>query len=269
MLKTWPRPAVENWQEAVVVGEPVGVVERPPENGRFLAAALGGQAYEPRIEIDGKVEDWQVLTELSGVDWTAFETVAYDAACANPYPTPSASPDLAGRVRFAYDETYLFLAFLVEDDGYVGYTGDDQRYFLGDAAQLLLDLDLAGDFYRASLSPDDVQIDLHPGLEAAGGPSSRAALWQLDGLQSRLLQEARVAAVPTESGYFLEAAVPWQALNFAPQPGARLGLAASVNDNDTPGSNVQECLVSTAPRRDWTDPTTWGTLILGATDGGP
>ena len=64
-------------------------------------------------------------------------------------------------------------------------------------------------------------------------------------------------------GYFLEAALPWTSLGLPPLPGARLGLAASVSDNDTPGTDVQECMISTAPQRDWQDPTTWGTLLLG------
>ena len=36
----------------------------------------------------------------------------------------------------------------------------------------------------------------------------------------------------------------------------------NINDNDTPGSNAQECIISTAPQRRWDDPTTWGTLFL-------
>jgi hypothetical protein len=56
--------------------------------------------------------------------------------------------------------------------------------------------------------------------------------------------------------------VPWKYRGFVPQPGARLGIAASVSDNDSPDTVVQECMISTAPGREWNDPTTWGTLVL-------
>ena len=60
----------------------------------------------------------------------------------------------------------------------------------------------------------------------------------------------------------LETAVPWTALGVEPQPGLVLGLAASVSDDDTEAENDQECMISTAPNRDWQDPTTWGSLLL-------
>jgi hypothetical protein len=81
----------------------------------------------------------------------------------------------------------------------------------------------------------------------------------------RELTEAVVAVGPHPYqgvGYFLEAAVPWQALGVAPAPGLALGLVAAVSDNDTPQTNVQECMIATSPKRNWRDPTTWGTLIL-------
>jgi len=245
-----PRPAIAG-------------IERPPENGWLQAPPVGADGYTAVIEIDGAWGDWDTLAQLSGVDWVGFDTVVYDTACANRHPTPTAEgyTDLGSRVRFAYDDAYLYVAFLVDDDGYVGYSGGDQRFFNGDAPQLSLDMNLSGDFSDGALSQDDLQVDLHPGLEALDGPT-RAALWQLGTLRSREFGEARVAASLTDGGYFLEASLPWRSLDFAPQPGARLGLAASISDNDTPDTDVQECMISTAPQREWDNPTTWGTLLL-------
>jgi hypothetical protein len=126
-----------------------------------------------------------------------------------------------------------------------------------------LDVDLAGDFDENKVNEDDRQVDLLPGTDGPGD-APRVALWRLgpDRPTSQEFTEAMVAAAPTDSGYFLEAALPWKYMDFAPRPGARLGIAASVSDNDTPETNVQECMISTAPKRDWRDPTTWGTLIL-------
>jgi hypothetical protein len=115
---------------------------------------------------------------------------------------------------------------------------------------------------QATVSADDLQIDLYADLRDAPGPTAgRAALWQLDTLRARDFKEAQVAAAPATIGSFLEAALPWKSLGFAPQYGASLGLAASVSDNDTPGINAQECMISTAPQRDWQNPTTWRPLL--------
>jgi hypothetical protein len=157
----------------------------------------------------------------------------------------------------AYDVENLYVAFIVNDDGLMTYTGPDERYFLGDSPQLLLDLDLNGDFDDARLSPDDVEIDLYPDFDLP-----RAAFWQLNTLSSRQFTEAIVVTTATDTGYFLEAALPWQMLNTTPQPGDRLGIVASINDNDTPETNAQECIITTSPQLDWRNPTTWGTLFL-------
>jgi hypothetical protein len=264
-----PRPAVENWRAAVITGG----TEGPPQNEQIMALPVGaGDAYPVALKIDGVLDDWETLAQLTGVDWTSFSSVVYDAACANRSSAVpiSRAADLAGRVLFAWDENYLYVAFAVIDDSYVGYSGADQRYYLGDAPQLLLDVDLAGDLNQTTLSPDDWQIDLYADLNEAQGPiAGRAALWQLDILRARDFREARVTATPADVGYFLEAALPWKSLGFTPQPGANLGLAASVSDNDTPGTNTQECMISTAPQRDWQNPTTWRpVLLLSATQGG-
>jgi hypothetical protein len=248
------RPITENLQSNVVVNVLATPSERPSENGQFQAPFSSETLL---IQIDGAQTDWETLVRQTGQAWTDFSTVTYDESCATRFPTANKLTDLAGRVQFAYDHQYLYAAFVVNDDGLTTYTGSDQRYFLGDSPQLLLDLDLNGDFEETQLSGDDVQIDLLPDVNAP-----RAAFWQLSNLSSRPFNEARVAVTPTETGYFLEAALPWQGLGPALQPGDRLGIVASISDNDTPNTNTQECIISTSPQRDWRNPTTWGTVVL-------
>lgn len=251
------RPVTEDLQRDVVVNVLATSAERLPQNGQFQAPSVGPDGDGGLLEIDGAQDDWDSLARQSGIDWTSFSVVTHDDGCANRYPGADNLTDLTSRVQFAYDEQYLYVAFVVNDDGLVTYTGEDERYFLGDSPQLLLDLDLNGDFEDSKLSADDVQVDLNP-----GGDSPRAALWQLGSLTSRPLATTLVAVTPTDTGYFLEAALPWQDMNVTPQPGDRLGIVASVNDNDTPETNTQECIISTSPQRDWRNPITWGTLLL-------
>lgn len=241
-------------------GEPL---ERPAGNGRAVAMLLGPAGYDTRVEIDGNPQDWAVLNRLDRGDWIELTTIVYDDGCARLYPNaPAGATDLAGRVRFAYDRDFLYVAFLADDEGYVPYSGADHRFFRGDSPQLLLDTDLAGDFENNRVNAGDLQVDLLPG-QRAPGYLPRAAIWQLESLTARDFSEALVAAEQTNSGYFLEAALPWNVLGIDPRPGFRLGFAASLSDNDTPGTDMQECMISTAPGRNWQDPTTWGTLVLG------
>ena len=64
------------------------------------------------------------------------------------------------------------------------------------------------------------------------------------------------------NGYGLEVAIPWASLNYPGEPGGVFGVAASISDNDDPTTDAQQCMISSTPKRDYTNPTTWGTLVL-------
>jgi len=241
----------------------IGDLERPPANGMMSAVSLIPAGYTSEIPIKADADFWLKIQELTGAEWTDMRAIIYDPNCAARYPGVASPPaiDLLGKVLFAYNESFLFVAFSVEDEGFEPYNGRDERYFLGDAPQLSLDLDLQSDFTTQKLSPDDIQVDFLPGRRVPGDRPA-VALWQLDKATSRVFTEALVAARATDTGYFLDAALPWESLGVKPQPGLKFGIAASLSDNDTPGTDVQECMISTAPERNWRDPTTWGTLVL-------
>jgi hypothetical protein len=241
-------------QTEVVVNVLADSNQRQAGNGEFQAPAVDTGL----ISIDGEQGDWETLARQSRVKPGQFTGITYDNGCAKRYPGHETAIDLSGQVQFAYDAQNLVVAFLVNDDGLVTYNGSDNRYFLGDSVQLLLDLDLNGDFNDTALSGDDVQIDILPDAAAP-----RAVLWQLSSLTARPLPDAKIAVTPTAGGYFIEAALPWASLGLAaPQPGDRLGLVAGINDNDTPNTNNQECIISTSPQRDWKNPTTWGVMQM-------
>jgi len=252
------RPITENVpQSDTVVNILETDTERGQENGQLQAPPVGTGAFAGLIQIDGEQSDWDTLAQQSGVDWQPISAITHDDGCTNRYPDSGSLTDLAGRVQLAYDAQNLYLAFVVNDDGLVTYTGPDERYFLGDSVQVLLDLDLDGDVDDTQLSADDVQVDILPNVD-----TPQAGLWQLSTLTSSQIAGAVIAVTPTDTGYFVEAALPWQQLNASPQPGDRLGLVASINDNDTPDANAQECIISTSPQRNWRNPATWGTVLL-------
>ncbi len=244
-----PRAAVTAQPVDAVVNILATPAPRAGDASQLEAARVGSGA----IQIDGQLNDWT----QTGLAWTQVSAVTFDQGCATRFPDSGRSVDLAGQVRFAYDDQNLYVAFQVDDDGYVGYSGDGESYFLGDSVQLSLDLDLLGDFNETGRNQDDWQVDFLPDPE-----SPRVGLWQLGSLTSRRFGEAQAIVSLTETGYLVEAALPWPSFGVTLQPGDRLGLAANVNDNDTPGRNTQECIISSAPQRRWDDPTSWGSLLL-------
>lgn len=251
------RPVKEEAQSDTVVNVLAASAERLPQNGQLQALPVGLGQYAGLVQIDGAQSDWDSLAQQSGVGWTAISAITHNQGCDNRFPGAENLADLAGRVQLAYDDQHLYAAFVVNDDGLVTYSSADERLFLGDSLQLLLDLDLNGDFNDTQLSGDDIQIDLLPNPDV-----SRAVLWRLSSLTATPLDEALIAVTPTDTGYFLETAIPWRMLNTNPQPGDRLGIVASINDNDTPETDAQECIISTSPQRDWRNPATWGTALL-------
>ena len=74
--------------------------------------------------------------------------------------------------------------------------------------------------------------------------------------------DVEAAAVPTDDGYRIEAKIPWSIFGVNPDVGKDYGFAFSISDNDKSGENVQQSMVSNAPNRHLTDPTTWGELTL-------
>jgi hypothetical protein len=129
--------------------------------------------------------------------------------------------------------------------------------------ELQLDTDLLGDF-DDNLSPDDFQIALSPG-NFANLPPSAVIIRGGNSAQGPSIHNIRLVAVQTTTGYEMEVAIPWQDLDAITSPNLEIGMALSAIDNDIRGTAIQEVMMSNAPNRTWTDPTSWGTLTLDAT----
>ncbi|NUM48279.1 MAG: hypothetical protein HUU38_26530, partial [Anaerolineales bacterium] len=245
----FPIVLAEDWVPITLNPEKTGAFRRPPEYGEFYAPFISESIGTNSIVMDGDGTDWQVASRSSGVNPTSIGRVVYDEACEvfNPYGVPSleASVDLAAQVMFAFDTNYLYVLYLVQDESFVPYRGEDTRLFLGDAPQLIIDTDLAGDFEDTTDSKDDLEFDFHPGFVESSGDdvgafyflyAPRAAYWNLGevgtlGLQaSRRADEVIMATWWTSDGYGIEAAIPWASLNYSGVPGGSFGVAASVSD---------------------------------------
>lgn len=200
--------------------------------------------------IDGRLGEW------SGVVAATSSNRVYSAAGWD------GTEDLTAVWQLAWDNDNLYVAVAVTDDTHVQTTSGNQ-IFRGDSVDMQFDTAREADF-GDGLSPDDFQITLSPGDFAGSSPSA----FRYQGTSSGAILDApggnnvMVAAQQTGSGYTLEAVIPWSDLNLTPSAGLTIGLALNANDNDTPGTAVQEVMLSNMPNRTLTNPTTWGTLTL-------
>ena len=167
--------------------------------------------------------------------------------------------DLSARVMVGWDNSNLYLAAEVIDEDYEQNTAG-VNLFKGDSLEVLLDTNIAADFYLTYLTPDDFQLGISPGSPLPN-EDPEAYLWypaSIDGGRSQV----NIAAVRTGDGYTVEVAIPWSVFEMIPQAGQHYGFAFSVSDNDIDGGIAQQSMISNVSTRVLANPTTWGDLLL-------
>lgn len=213
-----------------------------PRNGVLVTA----QFLSLPPVIDGELGDWNLVKyPASFVVYGASQWIN--------------GSDLSSEVMMGWNEFELFLAALVKDDIFT-QTATGENIYLGDSLEILLDTDLESDLQVNRLSPDDFQLGISPGSPSPG-LTPESFLWfpvSVEGPRNRV----RVGAVKTAGGYQVEAAVPWNIFEITPQTGIPMGFVFSVSDNDLASQAAQQSMVSIAPGRRLTDPTTWGLIVL-------
>jgi len=198
-------------------------------------------------------------------DLSEWTTTAYQADQTVPYAGDNWTgvSDVSATFYIGWDAQYLYIGVSRTDDQFVQVSYGRYMY-RGDDVELQLDLDLDGDFATTLVSSDDYQLGFSPGN--FGSLSPEAYRWYPRSLES-YLTSVTVDAVQTADGYDLEARIPWAVLGVTPVEGTHYGFALSLSDNDQPGVSTWESMVSNVSTRRTADPTTWGTLVLGAADG--
>lgn len=213
-----------------------------PNNGTVIFAYRA----ETAPLIDGDLGEW------TGTNYPVPYKV-YD-----PDNTWTGPDDLAADFRISWDADFLYLAVQVTDDIHAQNESSD-TIFKGDDVDLQIDADLAGDFTLDSLSEDDGQVGLSPGNLQNHSPESY--IW-LPAHRETSNTGINIAATKTTRGYNLESAIPWAALGGRPEPETPVGLNVNISDNDDVNNAVQQVMISTSPNRTWSNPQTWGTLII-------
>ena len=166
--------------------------------------------------------------------------------------------DLGLQFGLGWDAGYLYVAAVVSDDVHA-QSEHGAAIYTGDSLEVLLDADLGGDFDAARLDGDDYQLGISPGAAAGGTPE--AYLWFPSGRAGAPEGVRMGAHLLAPAGYALQAAIPWSLFGLSPAEGRHFGFALSVSDNDA-ATAQQQTMISSAPARLLTNPTTWGTLAL-------
>jgi hypothetical protein len=197
--------------------------------------------------------------KIDGV-WDEWNTTQYPIrAVVFGASTWKNTADLSGAYRIGWDDTYLYLAVKVNDNTY-SQNATGTNIYKGDSIELLLSTAPAGDTNKDDLSNDDYQLGISPGNPEVG-KNTEAYLW-FPAAKAGSQTAVQRAAVSMKGGYRLEAAIPWSIFGITPASGQTYAFAISISDNDQPGKVIQEKMISSAPNRDLSDPSTWGILTL-------
>ncbi|MHB8807347.1 MAG: sugar-binding protein [Anaerolineaceae bacterium] len=199
--------------------------------------------------LDGDWGDWKQST----VAYPAYYVVYGLKAWEN-------DSDCEASFILGWDESFLYVGVKVKDDAYV-QNATGEVLFRGDSIELLIDTDLAGDFYSESLNEDDFQIGIAPGKGSTSG-TKEAYLWYPVSKKGSISDQIDITSTSTAGIYRVETRIPWSVLQVTPHAGMRLGFEFSVSDNDNPAENVQQTMVANIATHAFLNPTTWGEVIL-------
>jgi len=217
---------------------------RPAENGTVLQATY---TVNPPV-LDSKLLDWESPLSYS-VPHVALGNTENGA-----------------RLGLRWDHKYLYFAVRVMDNTFSQETSGAANLLQGDAVEIMLDMDLRGDYCDSIMSSDDYQLGISPGYLSDPSLQSPAAyLFYPLGKKGpvEIGVSAALAAAPEMKGWILEARIPWSLLSVSPTGGESYGFVFSVADNDQFGAVNQDGIISTSPRRTVPpNPMLWGTIQI-------
>lgn len=203
----------------------------------------------PAPTIDGNWAEWKAVAKEYPANFVVFGKQNWQNA-----------DDLSASYYVGWDSSFLYVAVKVHDEKYVQLAHGADIY-KGDSIELLIDTNVSGDYYVQRLNNDDYQIGISPGSPSIADENPEVYRWFPSG-KAGSLTNVTVSAQDEVTIYRVEAAIPWSDLGITPAHGMHLGFGVSVSDDDTPGVQSQDKMVSSLPNRRLTDPTTWGDLLL-------
>lgn len=190
---------------------------------RYVGGGLGVPKVKGGVTFDGKLGDpaWKravtaTLDEAGQYAILTKETAGWDGV-----------EDLSGTMHLLWDDQYLYLGMEVKDDIF-SQPKTDSGIWCGDGLQFLVDpcrafTEKPGKYdYAVSLSSKGPQAWCYASADAVKAPSGE-------------VKDFRLKITPSghRGGMVYEVAIPWNRVSpFVPAPGADLGLAMIINEDD-------------------------------------
>ena len=228
----------------------------PDASAMPTAEALRAE-QAPLIDGVADAAEWEAATPIEVS--TASETVA---AAGTVWGSQTDAADLTSQYRVRWDDDALYLLEERSDDS-LTFSSDGPALYGSDASMFFLDLgdEPSGSIYRDG----DYAI-----LAAPESPSGGPRIWLREGRDAGAreipLDAATIAATVTDTGYTMEIAVPWSALQvtpFAPEIGMEIRFTVLATDNDGDGDWGQIMWAGTGD-----DQAKWGALRFVTADDG-
>ena len=203
------------------------------------------KAKEP-VQVDG---------QISGGEWEDAITNSMISNLVNG--TVDGVEDLSASVSFKWDEDNLYFLFQITDDSRSLDSTDGDPFVLNtfddDSIEIYFDinntktggLDRSSKRYQYRFIPqNDGEIESFPALLPTQG-------FQL--------------ATLGDEAYVLEISMPWETLNLDnPEEGQVIGFDVALNDDDDGDGRDGQLLWYATGADDWSDPATWGSILLTA-----
>lgn len=232
----------------VTVGTPPAIVPTVTLGSGISSSQVTAAQLPVAPLIDGLLSEWATVPAVTSA-FRVYNSTGWDG-----------TSDLSAVWRLAWDNSNLYLAVEVTDNVHVQIESGNQ-IFRGDSLEIQFDSNRPAG--AAQVNPATFQFVLSPGNFNDLPPSA----FRFQGNNEGQIPDAPghhliLAAQQTATGYILEAAIPWADVNVSPGSGRVYGLALNANDNDTPGTAIQEVMMSNVSTRTLRDPRTWGSLTL-------
>lgn len=192
---------------------------------------------DPPPSIDGRMGEWERVPNVWIVN--RKEQAVY---AGNKWKTPA---DLSGKVWLAWRYEYLYLAVDVTDDRHI-QSERGVNMWKGDHIELYLDLTPDADPQRSNFGDGQMQFGFSPGNFQHTGDSindiaPEAVIYRPERAAAK---GVLVAVQKTDTGYALEAAIPWGLLGVErPEKGMPINLEVGLSDTDGTES-VQEKMMT-------------------------
>ena len=175
--------------------------------------------YVPQgILVDGFLKDWP----------TSSGTIVLSQAQNKEFGEFEGPEDIGAKIRFAWDNEYLYFVVKVTDDDVV-VKRSGKNIWRDDLFELYIDPAGDGLFWN---DPADFQLGFRPGRD-----TRELSAWSwFQGGEDPIEKKTAIAKSYTdEKGYIIEGAIRWDSLGIAPEPGKEIRLSPAVHEIDRKG----------------------------------